>query len=204
MNIAMADSLMAVFGFKRVKGRKCKVCKSSFLPTRPLQAVCGIECAKQHAHNTTAKKARQEASAKRKEIRDQRERLKTRQQWLREAQTAFNAYIRARDSALPCVSCGRHHRGDNHAGHYRSVGAAPQLRFNELNVWLQCQPCNTHKSGNAIEYRISLVRRIGLHAVEALENNNEIRKWTIEDAKQIKSHYRQKLRALMAQNTPTP
>jgi hypothetical protein len=130
------------------------------------------------------------------------ERLKTRQDYLKEAQVEFNKYIRLRDrlAGLPCISCGRNHTGDNHAGHYRSVGAAPHLRFNEDNVHLQCAPCNTYLSGNAIEYRIKLIQRIGVERVEALEASHGSVKYTIEDAKRIKAEYKEKVKALEAQS----
>ena len=171
------------------KQKSCKVCKAKFTPRSSTQLVCSWQC-------SIAYTSKEKAKRERKEYREKKEALKSRRDWLNEAQTAFNAYIRFRDAELPCVSCGRHHTGQYHAGHYRSVGAAPQLRFNEDNVHKQCQPCNTHKSGNAIEYRINLVKRIGLEKVEKLENSNEVVKWTIEDAKSIKQLYNEKLKLL--------
>lgn len=159
------------------------------MPRATTQVVCSWQCASTFT-------AKEKVKRERKEYREKKEALKSRRDWLNDAQTAFNAYIRLRDDKLPCVSCGRHHTGQYHAGHYRSVGAAPQLRYNEDNVHKQCQPCNTHKSGNAIEYRINLVKRIGIERVEWLENNNDVVKWTIEQAKQIKELYNRKLKEL--------
>ena len=96
----------------------------------------------------------------RKEDRAKREKLKSRAQWLKEAQQAFNAWIRLRDADKPCISCGRHHEGQWYAGHYLSTGARPELRFEPLNVHKQCSACNTHLSGNLVLYRAELVRRI--------------------------------------------
>jgi hypothetical protein len=123
-----------------------------------------------------------------------REAIKTRSQWMKEAQTAFNAYIRARDQDKSCVSCGRHHEGQWHAGHYLSTGARPELRFNEDNCHKQCQPCNTHLHGNLVMYRAELIRRIGLYAVERLEGPQTPKKYTIPDLKEIRDEYREKLR----------
>lgn len=166
-----------------------KECRQQFTRLRMTQKACSPECAQKLAEQERMKKAL-------REHREQKERLKTRQDWLREAQSAFNAYIRERDRDLPCISCGRYHTGAYDAGHYRSVGAAPQLRFDERNVHKQCVPCNQHKSGNAIEYRIGLRKRIGDSSVELLEANNAIKRWTIEDAKEIKAHYKAKLKEL--------
>lgn len=124
-------------------------------------------------------------------------RLKPRAQWMKEAQMAFNAYIRKRDEHLPCISCGRHHQGQYHAGHYRSVGSCPELRFNELNVHKQCAPCNDHLSGNIVKYRPALIAKIGIEQVEWLEGNHEPRKYTIEDLQAIIQEYKRKVKELV-------
>lgn len=124
------------------------------------------------------------------------EALKTRRDWLNDAQAAFNAWVRIRDAALPCVSCGRHHEGQYHAGHYLTVGARPELRFTPTNVHKQCSACNTHLHGNLILYRVELIRRVGLQTVEALEGPHPTAKWTVDDLKAIKATYRAKAREL--------
>lgn len=177
---------------KDKRSKSCPVCREEFTPLRPLQKVCSPICAREHAR---AKREQQE----RREIRQKLNNLKTRTQWLKEAQSEFNRYIRERDRDLPCISCGRFHTGSYDAGHYRSVGAAPHLRFNEDNCHKQCVPCNQYKSGNAIEYRIRLIERIGYEAVNSLEKNNESIRYTIEDAKRIKAEYRAKTKALIKQ-----
>lgn len=96
----------------------------------------------------------------------------------------------------PCVSCGRHHNGQWHAGHYRSVGGHPALRFEPLNVWRQCAPCNTHKSGDLVNYRAELVRRIGIVNVEWLEGPHEPQKYTIDELKALTAKYRALTREL--------
>ena len=150
---------------------------------------CSPECALEFAKQEREK-------ANRKDYRERKELMKSRSQWLKEAQAVFNQFIRERDKNLPCISCGRFHQGSYDAGHYRSVGAAPELRFNEFNVARQCVPCNQHKSGNIVEYRINLVKKIGQDKVEWLEGKHEPKKYTIEDAKRIKSEYKDKLKGL--------
>jgi hypothetical protein len=153
-----------------------------------LQTVCGIRCAAK-----VAPKARKEAA---KALRERREAAKPRGKWLQEAQAAFNAYIRKRDEAMPCISCGRFHEGQWHAGHYLSTGARPELRFDEQNCHKQCQPCNTHLHGNLVMYRAELIRRIGLAKVEKLEGPHQLCKWTVTDLKAIRDDYRAKGKAL--------
>lgn len=169
--------------------RKCKVCRSLFVPRSITHKACGEECAV-----VVAEEARK--AAERKADRVRKVALKTRQQWLREAQTAFNSFIRVRDHDQPCISCGRFHDGSYDSGHYRSVGAQPALRFDETNVHKQCVPCNQHKGGNIVEYRIRLIQKIGREAVELLEIEHAPTKYTIEDAQRIKAVYKAKLRAL--------
>ena len=82
-----------------------------------MQKVCSWQCAKAIGRVAVEKIEKQK-------IKLLKEKLKTRNEWLKEAQIAFNAFIRIRDIELPCISCGRHHTGQYHAGHYRSVGSA--------------------------------------------------------------------------------
>jgi glutaredoxin-related protein len=186
---------------KQPRAKKCRVaeCKASFVPQRLGQAVCSPTCAIADAATNQAnqEKARKSlAQVERREIKVRKENIKSRAQHLKDAQTAFNAWIRERDVGLPCVSCGRHHNGQWHAGHYRTVGGNPELRFEPLNVWRQCAPCNNHKSGDIVNYRIELVKRIGAEAVEWLEGPHEAKKYTVEQLKAMTAEYRAKTREL--------
>lgn len=130
------------------------------------------------------------AEVGRREITLRKEALKSRSDHMKDTQTAFNAWVRERDAELPCVSCGRDHQGQWHAGHFRSAGGHPELRFEPLNVWKQCAPCNTHKSGDLVNYRAELVRRIGIVSVEWLEGPHEPQKYTVEELKALTAKYR--------------
>lgn len=180
------------------KRKKCKnaECRTEFTPTREFQAACGIPCALSMAKASKEKAAKLKDQQERVETRKARARIKTKGEHTKEAQAAFNEWVRARDAALPCISCGRHHEGQYHAGHYRTVGANPELRFEPLNVWKQCAPCNNHKSGDIVNYRIELVKRIGVDQVEWLEGPHEPQRYTIEDLKVMKTSYRAMTRAL--------
>lgn len=176
-------------GSKKPKQKKCKVCKTLFTPNKPLQCVCSVECALSIATKRKAKEGAIQARIEALKDRAKRESLKTRGDWGREAQAAFNKWVRLRDQGKPCISCGRHHMGQVHAGHYLSVGARPELRFEPLNVHLQCAPCNTYLSGNSILYRQSLIERIGLEKVEWLEGPHKWNGYSIDDLKAIKAKY---------------
>jgi len=173
----------------RVKKCRAKACRKQFQPRNGLQTCCSASCAIDHA---IAERVRKERSERQEGLR----KLKTRRDHLKDAQTAFNAWVRARDADHPCISCGRHHQGQWHAGHFRSVGAQPALRFNELNVHKQCAPCNNHKSGNVVEYRLRLLQKIGREAVELLEVEHAPARWTVEELQAIKALYRLKLKQL--------
>ncbi|QZA71302.1 NinG-like recombination protein [Pseudomonas phage AH02] len=178
------------------KPKKCSQCGESFIPGRMGQAVCGPKCALAAAPTYREKAQKAIDRENDKKHRQAKEKIKTKAEHTKEAQQAFNAWIRARDTHLACVSCGRHHQGQYHAGHFRTVGANPELRFEPLNCHKQCAPCNNHKSGDIVNYRLELVRRIGAEAVEWLEGKHEPKRYTIEDLQTIKAHYRKLLREI--------
>lgn len=183
---------------KQPKPKTCKnpACGISFPPQRLGQAVCSPKCglAIKDVNQEKARKAL--AQVERSEIKVRKEKLKSRADHLREAQTAFNEWVRLRDADRPCISCGRHHEGQYHAGHFRSVAANPALRYEPDNVWKQCAPCNTHLSGNLVNYRLSLLQMIGADRVDWLEGPHEPRKYTVEEINGIKAHYRALAREL--------
>lgn len=177
--------------------RKCRICKAVYKPTRPLQAVCGkIECAIEHGRKLKVKKEK-------REFLERKLKLKNRSDYIKEAQVAFNAYIRERDKNEHCICCPKplgevQVGGGFDCGHYRSVGSAPHLRFHPQNANGQTKQCNRYGAGRAVDYRIGLIKRIGLEAVEALEADNTPRKFTIDELKAIKAEYRMKLKQLKA------
>ena len=173
---------------KLIKPKKCKVCKVEFTPNKPLQQVCGFVCALELAKNKRIKTVK-------KEVKEAKLKLKSRSDWLKDTQVTFNKYIRLRDQNDGCISCGSKSAYSYHAGHYRSIGSAGHLRFNELNCHRQCSACNTHLSGNLIRYRLGLIRKIGIHAVEALESDNDTIKIGIEEIKTLKAYFSAKIKA---------
>jgi hypothetical protein len=65
-------------------------------------------------------------------------------------------------------------------------------------VHKQCEPCNTHLSGNLIPYRDELIRRIGRQALERLEGPHPPKHYSADDLKAITADYRARLKALKA------
>jgi hypothetical protein len=174
--------------------RKCAVCRNQFEPRSNSHKACKPECSEVFAQQ-------QRKQAERKQDRARKVALKTRSDWIKEAQHAFNAYIRARDRNQPCICCGKPLKdndtgGGFDCGHYRSVGSAPHLRFDERNANGQTKQCNRYGSGRAVDYRIGLIARIGLAAVEALEADQTPRRYTIPELQQIKATFKAKLAEL--------
>jgi len=165
-----------------IKQKKCKNCNELFTPHNSLQKACSVKCAIGLTKSQKKKEFKQET-------RKLKEKLKTRSDWMRESQIACNRYIRARDAGKPCISCGRNSGAKMNAGHYRSVGSCPELRFNELNIRIQCEHCNSYLSGNAIEYRKNLRVLIGDELLEYLEGPHDAKKYTVEELKEIKQLY---------------
>lgn len=192
----MKRSAMTAEFKPRKKKCKNKACAKEYMAQQPMQVVCSGYCGVALART-------QREKVERKEIRAAKERIKPRSKHMAEAQQAFNAWVRARDSGRPCISCDALMSDDGlmtgsriDAGHYRSTGACPELRFEPLNCHAQCVKCNRNLSGNAVEYRIRLVKRIGADKVGWLEGVHPPKKYTIDDLQAIKSHYREWAREL--------
>jgi len=186
---------------KQPKNKLCKnpACGASFPPQRLGQSVCSPKCGLAIKDVNHEKACRSLAQVERKASREAKERVKTKGQYMREAQTAFNAWVRARDAGLPCISCGTTADVQYAAGHFKPSGSNPALRYEPLNVHLQCnRNCNMAKSGNLGPYRAELIKRIGIEKVEWLEGPHEPKRYTVEELKAITAEYRLKLRQLKA------
>ena len=72
------------------------------------------------------------------------------------------------------------------------------LRFDEANCHKQCVPCNQFKSGNILEYRLGLIKRMGQATVDYLEGDFPVLALSIEEIKAIKATYKAKLREMEA------
>lgn len=119
--------------------------------------------------------------------------MKTLSQLKSSAQRLVNKYVRYRDRNLPCISCGK--RANKYeAGHYIAQGSCGALRFHLDNINNQCGQCNRWKSGNLIEYRIALIKKIGKERVEFLEEHrHDTQKWTREELETLISTFKELL-----------
>jgi len=174
-----------------VKLIRCKRCKSDFEPLYRNGIIISRFCIR----CLVDKKKEQDKKNWRVEKKVLKEKLKTKSQWLNDLQKIFNTFIRLRDRNKPCISCGKPLIGKFDAGHYFTVGAYPNVRFNECNVHGQCVECNQHKHGNVSEYALNLPIRIGNEKYEELlEIRNKPLMLTIDEIKALIKYYKQKIK----------
>ena len=182
------------------KPKTCRVCRCEFTPRLPMACVCSLLCALSLARSARGKAEKIAQVKDRKADAVKREKLKTRGQWMSECQAVVNKYVRLRDLArgLGCVTCGAKPQGSHpfDAGHFRSVGSAPHLRFMTSQISLQCVPCNRYQGGRALIFRQVMVRRRGSDWVEALEGMQGMAKFDIPYLERLKSVFAKRCKRL--------
>ena len=171
-----------------IKLKTCRICKEKYKPFSTISRTCSISCAIVDSKRIEQKKLDKAFNKRKRTFKDNDVKLRK-----KAAQTAFNAYIRARDEGEACISCQRHHKGQIHAGHYKTTAARPDLKFNEDNCHSQCAPCNNHLSGNIENYRPNLIEKIGRERFDKLELEKSV-KYSAQDYKEIELMYKQKLK----------
>ena len=173
-----------------MKTRKCKYCKQAFEPSVFLQKNCFDPNCVTEWINDVKQKNWQKKKAKLKAD------LMTVQDYIKLAQQVFNKYIRLRDVGNVCISCQKKPLKEN-AGHFYNANNHWSVRFDERNVHLQCEHCNTFLSGNLIYYRENLLKKIGIEEFENLSAEAmKTRKFTIEELKEIIATYKKKCKEL--------
>ena len=178
-----------------MKQKTCKTCKQLYAPQKMGQKVCCIECALTLAKSEKVKAAK---VAQVKERKADKLKLKTRSDYMKEAQAAVNKYVRLRDANCGCVSCDKPATwgGQWHASHFRSVGAASAVRFNLWNIHKSCSVCNNWKSGNLSEYEPRLREKIGAEKVDWLRSQNKLSAYSIEYLSRLKIIFKKRSKRL--------
>jgi hypothetical protein len=169
--------------------KKCRNCQDRFNPIRStLEKYCQKdECIRAMVCETKEKLWKQNKKKMKEDI-------MTVQDYMKIAQQTFNKYIRLRDQGKNCISCGKKPKKEN-AGHFYSAGTHTAVRFNERNVHLQCEHCNTFLSGNLLNYREKLLIKLGFDEFERLSvDAMKTRKYTREELKEIIELYKQKIK----------
>jgi hypothetical protein len=141
--------------------------------------------------------------AEKKQDRAQKEAMKTLPQLRKEAQKAFNDWVRARDYGNACICCGKYPQsgealkgGQWDAGHYRGRGANIELSFHEDNCHLQLKRCNS-RAWDVASYRANLLAKIGQERLDALEGYHPPKKYTRDDLRAIRDDCRARTRLLL-------
>lgn len=185
----------------RAKTARCKQCKAKWeltemvsTPSR-LGYFCNYDCAAIYGLNNIPKGQKLQKKQASKDLREFKANDKS--VLMPKAQTAFNKFIRERDKNLPCISCQRFHTGQYHAGHYKTVGARGDIRFNEDNCHKQCSVCNNHLSANIAEYTPRLIEKIGQERFDKLIKVG-IKSYSVEDLKSIIEKYKVKYKELQS------
>jgi hypothetical protein len=161
-----------------------------------------VPCSLEYARKVAARKESKAKREERKATREAKVKLKTRREWIAEAQAAVNKVARLRDllAGHGCISCGarpqQKYGGTFDAGHYRSVGSAPHMRYYLPAIRGQCVRCNRDLGGSAVNFRKGLIERIGLERVEQIEAMQGTAKWSIEYLQRLKRVMNKKARRL--------
>lgn len=192
---------------KGARLKTCKVCREKFEPRTPLQVACGWECAQAHGKKVTAQQKAKQARHERAQDKAKLEKFKTLAAYKKEAQAAWNSYVRARDLGLSCASCGSMpgevYGGSMDCSHYRSRGSAPHLSFHLHNAASACVKCNRFLGGNVVALRAGLVGRIGEDKVLAVEADQMPRHFTKEYLIRIKKIFTKKAKRTRARHAHT-
>lgn len=194
---------------------KCRHCKQrkhreSMLKV-PLGAFCDSQCAAGYAIDKVSKDRQ---ATKRRKVREAKDRLRgdSLPHQLELTQKAFNAMIRELDKHQPCVSCGKP-AGQYvlTAGHFQTVGAHPELRFDARGCHGQCGGCNSgvqkfakgDKASTRQKFTAELVRRYGQELVDYLTGPHEARHYTCDELKAMRAEFHAEKRRLEKGEKPS-
>lgn len=173
---------------------KCKICKITFEKKSFNQQWCTPECAIELIKLNNQKKAKQKQKEENKTDKAIKQKLKSYSQKLADAKKVFQKWIRERDEHHPCISCGSPTSNPYwDAGHFKKAELYRGVIFNENNVHKQCRKCNFYMDGNELNYRVGLIKKIGIEQVEELEQfaeQTKIYKYTDDELQLIKIKYK--------------
>jgi len=173
--------------------RRCRHCKQYIDADKAIKVPVGAFCSWAHVHEYARQQKPVVQSMRLKEVR-QAARRKRRESKLQDlphqiklTQQAMNKMIRLLDADLPCVSCGRFK--PHTAGHFKTVGANPELRFYPVNIYGQCSGCNSgmqryNKGDNATtqtKFAAEIARRRGQDALDWLNGAHPAGNYTCDE-----------------------
>lgn len=193
--------------------RKCTHCRTEIPPKAKSDrwqaaGFCDCDCMADHglakARQQQQRKREREAKAKRA----RKPKAKTKLSQTELTQRMFNKMIRLLDDGRECISCGKSECGIRfEAGHFRSVGACPEIRFDPRNCHLQGSSCNnaqfrktkrTRRTAETVsqEYAIRLRERYSDELVDWLNGPHELPRWRDDDLKALRAVFAAECRRL--------
>lgn len=183
--------------------RKCCGCKERYSQkldtwrSSPVGQFHSSDCQIDYARAQVAKRQAKEARKKKSDFKKlKKEVIQDLRWWEKKTQATFNKYIRLRDFGKPCISCPTESYKIT-AGHYKTVGAHPELRYHPMNAHGQCWwNCNKNRSGNIVNARIGIMSRYGESVVDWLESYHEPKQYKIYHLEIIDRWYKRKIKRL--------
>ena len=158
------------------------------------------ECAASYAMVKSIKQKQKKAKARMNKMRAE---VKGLGHWKHQTQKVINGYVRARDKGKSCISCDKLegdlstdalHGSVWDAGHYRSVGSEPSLRFDLRNINGQCRNCNGYRGGRKLDQQPHIIERYGHSRLDWLDGNHEAKHYTIEQLARMRKVIRKRAR----------
>ena len=158
---------------------------------------CSYDHMGQYGHERAVAGKQKQVKAKKSATRkDKREFNRKDTAWQhKQCKTVFNRmrvleerlWFKKRDLEPECISCGKKNM-DWCCGHFKTVGAQSNLRYDRMNTYLQCNRyCNLGLSGNIAGnkttrgYRAGLLERfghdVGRRVIDYCESHTEAYKW---------------------------
>jgi len=159
--------------------KACRYCKKYREVHKMVKVPLGVFCnwghAVAHGKALAEKKKVKDVKAREKASRAKhtldKKSVKRRSDWYATLQALVNQWVtKVRDVDEACCTCGTRNPDIKYdAGHFFSVGARKDLRFNTMNIHKQCnQICNVYGSGMRLEYEAFIVARYGQWALDEL------------------------------------
>jgi len=195
---------------RALRPKDCRSCGAPFHPRDSMQHHCSPRCALEYYRAKLAPIER----AREKTRKQRRGAQRTKAQWTAMVQTEFNRFVRLRDDGLPCISCGAPEAeverdqawkfgGAWDCGHFKSVGAHPELRFDEDNAHRQCKQCNSGSRTAGADhicaaYRVNLIQRIGARRLARLEGHHDPARYDVSALRDMLETYRRRVREMLA------
>lgn len=191
--------------------RKCRQCRTEIPPKAKSDfyqsaGFCGNACMASHGLEKARQQRERKAQREAKRVVQAKPKKPSDQTAL--TQQVFNRMIRLLDEGKPCISCGRMRCGAFwDAGHKRSVGSCPELRFDPRNCHLQGSACNRanrrpdkkQKRGVetiAQEYEQRLRERYSDDLVDWLNGPHEMPRWRDDELKALRAVFAAECRRL--------